>query len=178
MTDHTRTEKIVGDSIFIFGSLPSCGGKPLWQLGDSTGDLESLPISSHMLSSMLFRMLDLFVFHFVICLWYFILSCLNNCDLFAHTHVYLHNISSIPELRPFRRKCWLRSREIVIPAMASQTFPEFMVLMTSWGSNLCIVIRKCSHSNRTLSIWTYNGWGSGCLISPIGTAVRNDSGTF
>ena len=30
MTDHTRTEKIGGDSIFIFGSFPSRSGKPLW----------------------------------------------------------------------------------------------------------------------------------------------------
>ena len=53
-----------------------------------------------------------------------------------------------------------------------------MVLMTSWGCNLRTVIRKCSHSNRTLSVWTCNGWGSGCLASPLGTTVRSDSGTF
>ena len=41
MTDHTRTEKIGGDSIFMFMVNPSRGGKPLWQIGDSTGDLES-----------------------------------------------------------------------------------------------------------------------------------------
>ena len=42
VTYHTRTEKIGGVSIFIFGSLLSRGGKPFRQLGDSTGDLESL----------------------------------------------------------------------------------------------------------------------------------------
>ena len=85
------------------------------------------------------------VVSFTVCLW---------IGVSTHTHVHLHNISSVPELRPFRRKCWLRSREIVISAMASQTLPEFMVLMTSWGCNLRSVIRKCSHSNRTLSIWS------------------------
>ena len=50
---------------------------------------------------------------------------------FAHIHKHFHDINSIPEFRPFRRKYWLRSREIVISAMASQTLPELMVLMTS-----------------------------------------------
>ena len=53
------------------------------------------------------------------------------CISFAHTHMHIHDINSIPEFCPFRRKCWLRSREIVISAMASHTFPEFMELMTS-----------------------------------------------
>ena len=115
------------------------------------------------LSFMLFRMLDLSVFillfiygilfiifeylwcHFLFWLWIRV-GCLS-----AHTHMHLHSISSIPELRPFRRKCWLRSREIVISTMASQTLLEFMVLMTSWGSNLHTIIRKCSHLNRTFS---------------------------
>ena len=149
-------------------------GKPLWQLGDSTGDIREL-------GQYLFLFFVMYLFHFI-------LLYLNNCfviyyfalwiKVFAHTHVHLHNISSTPELRPFRRKCWLRSRQIVISAMASQTLPEFMVLMTSWGCNLRTVIRKCSHLNRTLSIWAYNGWGSGCLASPLGMTVRNDSGTF
>ena len=124
---------------------------------------------------------------FVIYLWHFILICLNNCGVIycllvnksSHTLTcILHNITSILELCPFRRKCWLRSREIVISTMASQTLSEFMVLMTSWDCNLRTVIKKCSHSNRTLSVWTYNGWGSGCLTSPLGMTVRNDSGTF
>ena len=96
---------------------------------------------------------------------------------FAHTHMHCHDINSMPEFRPFRRKCWLRSREIVISAMANRTFPESMVLITSWGNNLRTVIRKCSYSNRTLSV-ACNGSGSGCLTSPLGTTVRSDSGTF
>ena len=96
---------------------------------------------------------------------------------FAHTHMHIHDINSIPEFRPFRRKCWLRSREIVISAMASRTFPEFMVLITSWDNNLRTVIRKCSHLNRTLFV-AYNGSGSGCLTSPLGTTMRSDSRTF
>ena len=161
----------------IFGSPPSRGGKPLWQLGDSTGDLESQAniesyVVFHVVSHAWFICFSSCILFMV---FYFIMF--NNCDLFAHTHVHLHNISSKPELRPFRRKCWLRSREIVISAMASQTLPEFMVLMTSWGCNLRTVIRKCSHSNRTLSV-ACNGWGSGCLTSPLGTTVRNDLGTF
>ena len=98
-------------------------------------------------------------FHFLFWLW------IRVGRLSTHTHVHLHNISSIPELHPFRRKCWLCSCEIIIFAMASQTLPEFMVLITSWGNNLRIVIGKCSHSNRILSIWACNGWGSGCLAS-------------
>ena len=96
---------------------------------------------------------------------------------FAHTHMHFHDINSMPEFRPFRRKCWLRSREIVISAMASRTFSEFMVLITSWGNNLRTVIRKCSHSNRTLSV-ACNGLRSRCLTSPLGVMVRSDSGTF
>ena len=95
---------------------------------------------------------------------------------FAHTYMHFHDINSMPEFHPFRRKCWLRSREIVISAMASRTFPEFMVLITSWGNNLHTVIRKCSHSNRTFSV-ACNGSGSGCLTNPLGTTVRSDSGT-
>ena len=37
VTDHTRTEKIGGDSIFIFGSLPSRGGKPFMTAEDGGG---------------------------------------------------------------------------------------------------------------------------------------------
>ena len=40
MTDHTRIEKIGGDSIYFYGH-PSRDGKPLWQLSDSTRNLES-----------------------------------------------------------------------------------------------------------------------------------------
>ena len=64
---------------------------------------------------------------------------------FAHTHMHFHDINSMPEFHPFRRKCWLRSREIIISVMASQTLSEFMVLMTSWGNNLRTIIKKCSH---------------------------------
>ena len=70
----------------------------------------------------------------------------------VHTYVHLHSISSIPELRPFRKKCCLRSCEIIISAVASQTLSEFMVLITSWGNNLRTVIGKCSHSNQIFSV--------------------------
>ena len=40
MTDHTCIEKICGDSIYFY-DYPSRDEKPLWQLGDSTEDLES-----------------------------------------------------------------------------------------------------------------------------------------
>ena len=96
---------------------------------------------------------------------------------FVHTNMHFHVINSMPEFRPFRRKSWLRCREILISAMASQTFPEFMLLIISWGNNLRTVIRKCSHSNRTLFV-ACNGSGSGCLTSPLGTTVRSDSGTL
>ena len=77
--------------------------------------------------------------------------------LFLHTYSHAFNdINSTPEFRPFRRKCWLRSREIIISTMASQIFPEFMVLIASWGNNLHTVIKKYSHSNRTFSV-AYNG---------------------
>ena len=92
----------------------------------------------HLLSSFVIRMLNLSVVficvvvmhHSVIYLWCFILLCLNNCGVIfvllvnksrssLHTYVHLHNISSTPELRLFRMKCWLRSREIIIFAMTS-----------------------------------------------------------
>ena len=49
---------------------------------------------------------------------------------FAHTHMHFHDINSMLEFCSFKRKCWLRSRVIIISAMANQTLPEFMVLMT------------------------------------------------
>ena len=101
----------------------------------------------------------------------------GSCIPFAHTHMHIHNINFIPEFCPFRRKYWLRSREIIISAMASHTFSEFMVLIISWGNNLRTVIGKCSYLNRTLSV-TCNGSGSGCLTSPLGTTVRSDLSTF
>ena len=149
----------------FYFSLPSRVENRYDSLATPLGNKRVRPISSHMLSSMLFSMLNLSVLYFcdvfvaffvyvwiivvlfIVCLW------IRVSRLSTHTHVHLHNISSISELRPFRGKCWLRSREIVISAMASQTLPEFMVLMTSWGCNLRTVIRKYSHSNRTLSIW-------------------------
>ena len=65
VTEHTRTEKIGGDSIF-FSSHPSRSEKPLGQLGNSTGELESRPIFSHMLSSFVICMLD-FICHDFLC---------------------------------------------------------------------------------------------------------------
>ena len=72
-----------------------------------------------------------FIYVFIIVVSFIVLLVNKIRRLSAHTHVHLHNISSIPKLRPFRRKCWLRSREIVISAMVSQTLSEFMVLITS-----------------------------------------------
>ena len=125
-----------------------------------------------MLSSFVIRMLSLsfvcicvvimpiFVFISILCL--IIVVSIYGLDYewirsrfvysFAHTHMHFQDINSMSEFRPFRRKCWLRFREIVISTMASQIFSEFMGLITSWGDNLRTVIRKCSHSYRTLSI--------------------------
>ena len=168
----TPIKKISVATPFILWSSKS-SGKPLWQLGDSTRDLESQ--TNILLSFVVIRMLNLsivFICVVIMHIFLFIYDILYYvsimwCHLwfglwrgsikvysFAHTHMHFHDINSIPEFRPCRRKCWLCSREIVISAMASQTFPEFMVLMTSWGCNLRTVIRKCSHSNRTLSIWS------------------------
>ena len=145
MTNHIRTEKIGGDSIFIFGS-----GKPLWQLGDSIRDLRELGqywvircLSCCFACLIyLFSFCDIFVASFI----YFnncgVIFCLLVNKSLSHTLTcILHKISSIPELCPFRRKCWLRSREIIISTMASQTLPEFMVLVKvlatlSWDNNL------------------------------------------
>ena len=147
-----------------FCGHPSRGGKPLWQLGDSTWEKRVRPILSHMLSSMLFSMLNLSVLYFcdvfvasfvyvlIIVVLFTVYLWIRVGRLSAHTHIHLHSISFVLELCLFRKKCWLRFREIIISAMASQTLSEFIVPMTSWGSNLLTVIRKCSHSNRTLSI--------------------------
>ena len=74
-------------------------------------------------------------------------------------------------------RLFLRTHSHAFKSFASQTFPEFMVLITSWDNNLRTVIRKCSHSNRTFSV-AYNGSGSGCLTSPSGAIVRSDSENF
>ena len=188
MTDHTRTEKIDGDSIdyWVIQVERETVDSLVTPLGKTESDhyLVICCLSCYFACLIyLFSFCDLFMaFYFVIfeyfwCHFLFWLW-IRVGRLSAHIHVHLHSISSIPELRPFRRKCWLRSREIIISAMASQTLPEFMVLITSWDNNLRTIIRRCSHSNRTLSVWTCNGWGSGCLTSPLGTSVRNDSGTF
>ena len=168
MTDHTCTEKIDGDSIYFCGHPSRAKNRydslttPLGTNKESDQYLVIcyLPCCFTCLIY-LFSFCDLFtVFYFVIfeylyCHFLFWLW-IRVGRLSTHTHVHLHSISSIPELRPFKRKCWLRSREIIISAMASQTLPEFMVLITSWGNNLRTIIRKCSHSNRTLfarSLW-------------------------
>ena len=162
------------------------------------GHLRVRPILGHMLSSIVIRMFNLsivsicvvvmhkfcgscmFLLHSIMCchlhfgLW---VESVNVC-LFLRTHSHAYSWHKLyTRVRPFRRKCWLRSHEIVISAMASQTFSEFMVLITSWGNNLRTVIIKCFHSNRTLSV-ACNGSRSGCLTSPLGTTVRSDSGTF
>ena len=197
MTDHTRTKKIGGDFIYFCGHPKSWRETVMiaWRL--HWGLLRVRPILCHMLSSIVIRMFNLstvsicivimhkfcgtcmFLLHSIMCchlrfgLW--VESVKVSKGLCIHMHI--HDINSIPEFRPFRRKCWLRSCEIVIFAMASRTFPEFMVLITSWGNNLRIVIRKCFHSNWTLSV-ACNGSGSGCLTSPLGTTVGSDSSTF
>ena len=201
MTDHIRTEKIGGDSILFCGH-PSRAENRYDSLATPLGTERVIPMFRHMLSSFVIDMLSsLFVSICVIIMHIFL------CDLFttfsyyvltsvvfiyglgyewvrsrfvysfAHTHMHFHVINSMPEFHPFRRKCWLHSREIIIFAMASQTFLEFMVLIHLWDNNLRTIIRKCSHSNRTLSV-ACNGSGSGCLTSPLGTTVRSDSRIF
>ena len=118
------------------------------------GTRESNQYFCHMLSSIVIRMLILSICVclsrynvFFLFIYGIFVLCFNKCDViyglsyewarsrfvnsFAHTHMHFHDINSMLEFRPFRRKCWLRSREIVISVMASLTLPEFMVLMTS-----------------------------------------------
>ena len=75
MTDHTRTEKIGGDSILIFVVIQVERETVMtaWRLHWGTWRVR--PIPSHMLSSMLFRMLNLSVFHF--------------CDVFVTSFIYV-----------------------------------------------------------------------------------------
>ena len=79
VTDHTRTEKIGGDSILIFvvNQVERETVMTAWRL--RWGLKRVRPILSHMLSSMLFRMLNLSVFILVMYLCHFILLYLNNC---------------------------------------------------------------------------------------------------
>ena len=182
---------------FILWSSKS-SEKSLWQFGDSIGDyLRVRPILYHMLSSIVIRMFNLSIVSLYVVIMYkfcgsciFLLHSIMCCHLrfglwiesvkvcvFLRTHSHAYSWHKLyTSFRPFRRKYWLRSREILFSAMASRTFPEFMVLITSWGNNLRAVIKKCSHLNRTLSV-ACNGSGSRCLTSPLGTTVRSDSVT-
>ena len=74
MTDHTRTEKIGGDSITFCGH-PSRAGNRYDSLATPLGTKRVRPISSHMLSSMLFSMLNLSFLYF--------------CDVFVISFVYV-----------------------------------------------------------------------------------------
>ena len=73
MTDHIRTEKIGGDSIVLFVVFQVVAGNRYDSLATPLGTFRVRPILSHMLSSMLFRMLNLSVlfcdlfmaFHFI-----------------------------------------------------------------------------------------------------------------
>ena len=164
MTDHTRTEKIGGDSIHFYGHPSRVRNRydslatPLGTNRESDQYLVKCCLSCCFACLIyLFTFCDLFTaFYFVIFEYLCAFSCFG-CEqesvISSHTLTCIcMTLKLMPEFRPFRRKCWLRSCEIVISAMASQTLSEFMVLMTSWGSNLRTVIRKCSYSNRTLYI--------------------------
>ena len=76
----------------------------------------------HMLNLSVFYFYDVFVASFIyvliIAVSFIVLLVNKSQSSRPHTHMYLHSINSIPELRPFRRKCWLRSNEIVIFAIA------------------------------------------------------------
>ena len=74
MTDYTRIEKIGGDFIYFSWSSKS-SGKPLWQLGDSIGDLESYTNILSYVVFIEFRMLNLYVFYFcdVFMAFYFVI---------------------------------------------------------------------------------------------------------
>ena len=76
--DHTRTEKIGGDSINFCG-LPSRAGNRYDSLATPLGNKRVRPLLSHMLSSMFLCMLNFSVFIFVMYLCHFILLYLNNC---------------------------------------------------------------------------------------------------
>ena len=75
MTDHTCTEKIGGDSIFMFVVIQVVAGNRYDSLATPLGTKRVRPISSHMLSSMLFSMLNLSVLYF--------------CDVFVASFVYV-----------------------------------------------------------------------------------------
>ena len=95
---------------------------------------DRLALFRYVLSFILIRIFNLFVMFICICFIAPLLRFIYDIFLLCfstHTHVHLHGISSILELHPFRRKCWLRSREIIISAIASQTLPEFMMLIIS-----------------------------------------------
>ena len=78
MTDHTRTEKIGGDSI-MFVVIQVVAGDRYDSLATPLGIERVRPLLSHMLSSMFLCMLNLSVFIFVMYLCHFILLYLNNC---------------------------------------------------------------------------------------------------
>ena len=74
MTDHTRTEKIGGDSNY-FCDHPSRVGNCYDSLATPLGNKRVRPISSHMLSFILLRILNLSVSHF--------------CDEFVASFIYV-----------------------------------------------------------------------------------------
>ena len=59
MTDHTRTEKISGDSICILIVIQVVAGNRCDSLATPLGNLRVRPILCHMLSSIVIRMFNL-----------------------------------------------------------------------------------------------------------------------
>ena len=82
VTDHTCTEKIGGDSIFMFVVLQVVAGNRYDSLATPLGTKRVRPISSHMLS----RMLNLSVVYF--------------CDILPEMHVLKLGIE-IPNLKQY-----------------------------------------------------------------------------
>ena len=84
MTDHTRTEKIGGDSINFYGH-PSRAGNRYDSLATPLGNKRVRPILSHMLSFMLLRMLNLsivficiVIMHIFLFIYGILVLCFNN----------------------------------------------------------------------------------------------------
>ena len=81
MTDHTRTEKISGDSIY-FGGHPSRAGNLYDSLATPLGLRKSDQYFCHMLSSVVIRMLSLS----------FVSICIAIMPIFfSHLHIMFNN---------------------------------------------------------------------------------------
>ena len=73
MSNHTYTKKIGGDSIALFSKS---SGKPLWQFGDSTEDIESQTCQSSVIFENNGKMVLIDIYN--ICIYDFF-STLLNC---------------------------------------------------------------------------------------------------